>query len=336
MGWLSKFRNECLQVPGQHILATGTTGTGKTQALYWVVEGLTVEAPKETIVYFDSGKSSEIAVLSQFKPLNIIIPESMDVEIEGENIDYRITEISEPADAWTHLYRNRINVVCVEPYIRDPEKFTPVVSQMFTELINLAHEYRIKTPMTVAYDEMNIIAPGKGYAFSPEHAKFGATIQWNIERLRSLGIRFLGSSQGFTQLRLGVRKHFHWHIAKNGTIFKEGRLMRYNQLFEGLRRDQAILIYPENYFSDVLTMPYYGEGEALGRVRYVGSLTEPNDKRYDPDRITLHKFLGKPDPEEAAETPAPDLSEVLNLLDDDTKQAILSALDKGSEHHAMS
>lgn len=326
MGWLTKFRDECLKVPGQHIDVTATTGMGKTNVLTFVLDGLIrYGGGRNTIVWFDLGKSSEILTISKFKPLHLIIPKTMDVQInlwdEKDTLDVKKTYYDRPEQVWDKLIKSRINVICLQPFVRNPDQFTPPITAMFSTLIDRAHNYDVPIPMDIFFDEFNILAPGKGHAYSPEHAKFGAVMQYNIERLRSLKIRFIASAQGWTHVRKGCRVHFHWIVAKNGCRFNEGRLSKYNAIFDKLKCDQGIICYPENYFSDVVNFKYYGNPEDIGQVRYIGSIRSRDDPRYDPDYLSLEELMGIPAQEPQGDDIDINGSELLALLDEPTREA---------------
>lgn len=341
--WQKKFKHECLKRPGQHIMVVATTGFGKTNVLQFVTEGLAETARGETIVFFDSGKSSEFLVLGQFAPLNVIVPKSMSIDIIAEGMDIRIRYMDKATDVWDLLVKSRINIVCIEPYTDDPEAFVPIVIKMFRTLIRKAKAYELPVPLSIIYDEFNNLAPGKNNAHSPEHNRLGAVMQFNVEKLRSFGIRFVGSTQGWTDVRKGMRKHFHWTFAKNGAQFTEGRMARYNTIFESLAENEGILVYPDQKFSDVIHFPYYGEGEDYGTVRYAGELKPRSDPDRDPDRISLEDFLGiieaepTEDDETSADIAAPELSipAVLELLDDATREEVMVYL-QGEQNSSIS
>lgn len=260
-----------------HMLIIGRSGSGKTQTLSYIAEGLTINNPKETIVYFDTGKASEILTLGQFRPLNIMIPKGFDIEIDAD-IDYIVTELHSGQDVWMSLQKDRINVVCIEPYIRDPEAFVPVIVDVFNALLDLAQGRKIRTiPLAIFYDEFHIVAPAKGHAINSEQYKLGGKVQFNVERLRSEKIRFIASVQGLNLLRNGVRNQFKWRWGKQAAFFTEGKMKRYNHLFEKLPENQAILIPPDMVFSDPIVMPFYGDGENYGTVRYLGHITKGNN-----------------------------------------------------------
>lgn len=331
--WKKIFKTGCIKRPGQHISIPGTTGMGKSNALQFCIDGI-ARFSKDTIVIFDSGKSSELLIFSKFKPLHLIIPAGLDVRIalnEGVNLDIKKSYFKKPEEIWDLLIQSRINIVCLEAFVLEPEAFTQIIINIFKNLIKRAVRQNIMTPLTVAIEEINRIAPGKGYAHSIEHNRLGAVFEHNIEYIRSMGIRMIGTHQGFKSVRLGVRQHFHWIIAKNGCRFSEGRLARYNFIFEGLAESQGIIIYPDSKYSDVINFDYYGEGRDIGNVTYIGEIviTLPND--YDSDAadaeplILLDDLLGIKKPSDAADVIpeiSPKVSDAFNLLNDNTKRLI--------------
>lgn len=282
MSWQDLFKMQFLKKPGEHLLILGITGSGKTQDLIWLLDGLINEAPKETIFWNDSGKSSELLLVAKLAPINVILPEGVDIEITGCDVDMTKTWFQDPKDVWSCLDRSRVNVLCVEPYLRKPQHFTPVITAVFSNLIDLAHDYKIPVPLTIFYDEFHLVAPAKGHAFDKKHASFGAEIQYNIERLRSLGIRFVASTHHWTKLRKGVRSSFNWFMINRGGSFssdEQPKLSRFNKRYEKMSVEDSIIAFPNKTFTDILKIPYYGEGSSFGRIRYIGKLSFPDSDK---------------------------------------------------------
>lgn len=335
--WVRRLRTEFLQAKIQHCMVVGTTGSGKTTVLRYLADGFLECSKRNTIVWFDSGKSHEIltlaAGLSSPHPLNLIIPRTMDVEIvpaEGYEFDIRKSFVREPGEVWEKLIRSRINVIMIEPYNRRADKFAKIIKQIFSELIENAFEYRLPVPLRLFYDELNKIVPGKGHALNAEHAAAGADVEYSTETIRSLGVGLVGSTQGWTDCRKGVREHFTWQIVKRGTEFSRGRMSKFNAVFEKLPEENAIIVYPNKIFSDAIRIPFYGDGEEFGSVRYIGKLTTRDDRRYEDGWMTINEFLGLPDEGEEAELGddedmggEPALSpDLLTLLDPGTLQSL--------------
>jgi len=297
MEWQDRFKYEFVKRPGEHLLNLGITGSGKTQDLIWILNALISDAPEETILWNDAGKSNELLLVAQFGPLHILLPAGMDIDITGENVEYTKTWFTDPADVWRFLEVGKINVLCIEPFIRKPQYFTPVVTSIFSKLVDMAHDYHLPIPLTIFYDEFHRVAPGKGQAYDSRHAAFGAEIQYNIETLRSLKVRFVASTHGWTKLRKGVRSSFNWFMINRGASFtpsEQPKLARFNKKFEKLETDEAIIAFPNKTFTDIMKIPYYGEGWQYGQVHYSGKITPQNSpfikKRTNVDRSDLEEI----------------------------------------------
>lgn len=294
MYWQDRFKAEFIQRPGEHLLNLGITGSGKTQDLIWLLDAIISGAPNETILWNDAGKSGELLLVGQFGPLHIILPEGMDIDITADSVEYTKTWFTDPADVWRSLHKGKINVLCVEPFIRKPQYFTPVITSVFSRLVDMAHDYQLPVPLSIFYDEFHRVAPGKGQAYDSRHAAFGAEIQYNIETLRSLQVRFVASTHGWTKMRKGVRSSFNWFMINRGGSFtssEQPRLSRFNKRFEKLETHEAILAFPNKVFSDILEIPYYGEGWQYGQIHYNGKITPGNSpfikKKASVDRSDL-------------------------------------------------
>jgi hypothetical protein len=186
LNWLSRFEKEFLRKPGEHLLEVGITGSGKTQGLYWIVDGI-VNVGEEAVVWFDIGKQNEIAVLSKFRPLKIFHPYECRVIVRGIDVEFKPFDLVD--EIWLELDSSKINVVCLEPFIDDPEVYSNIMGVIFKRLVRLSHHGEIFTPLSIFIDEFHNIAPGRGQGLSEKHHRIGAYVQKNVERLRSLRIK---------------------------------------------------------------------------------------------------------------------------------------------------
>lgn len=279
--WRAKLRDECLKVPGTHLLELGITGSGKTQGLYYLLEGLK-KFTRDNIIWFDSGKSSEWLNLLQFGDVNVMLPYGCKYKIDDQVSEKSYTELPNHIvgehqfknidEIWLDINKKAINVVMIEPFIVDPVVYTYFTGKLYDRLIRLAHDYQIQTPLTIFYDEFHRIAPGQGHGLNDRHYSYGAIIQHNIERLRSLGVRFMASSQGWTKIRKGVRSAFTWHLIKRGAMYErdQPKLARFNAHWETLRNSQGVLVNDVRRYSDDMKLDYYGDGNRWGRTYYYG------------------------------------------------------------------
>lgn len=294
--WINKVTNHCLKKPGQHIIITGTTGTGKTQTIFHIIKKLREAAPQEYILVFDIGKSGEVLRLADFGLLRFLIPFGKTIEI-----DYSTKEMEEKYrplieqpiefDSYEHLFHllslDHINIVCIKPFHRKNDTYAKEVSTFFEVLIELASNKTLKQssklPLSIVLDEMHWVAPGQGSSLNDTHTEAGKDVQMNIDTLRSMKVRIIGSTQMWTKLRRGVRDAFPWIWIRRGASFnptEEPKLSRFNSVWESLEDNVVRIVEPKRDFSEDIELPYYGEGEDIGDIYYL-TPTSPLDATTD-------------------------------------------------------
>jgi hypothetical protein len=276
--------------------------------MYWLLEGFLkarTQLPPdqwETLVWFDRGKSSEVLQLSRMAPVRLLIPESCDVDVtfftdpEDEEVQHYEIEkryFQDPKEVWNLLDRDHINVLCLQRFILHPSLVAPTTAKLFEALILKAMNYDLKPAgysyslmkgknprVAVFLDELNNIAPSRGQGFSGDQ-QAGAILQHNAEQLRSQNVRLVASSHGWRKLRPGIRSSFQFLISLRGANYpssEQPKLYRFNRLFEKLEPGQAIIAFPTKTFTDKIRIPWYGKGEDLGYIRYIGHLKPEGDK----------------------------------------------------------
>ncbi len=272
--WLERIDREFFKIKGQHIGILGITGSGKTQTIFYLTDGLHKSVPEEVLVVLDVGKSHECLTFGLFMPLHFIIPEGCDVDIklkEGVNIDITKGYIVTPAQVWDEIKTDRINIVCFEAFIEHEATYTKYVGFLFNSLIKRAKRYMLPPRLTVICDEFQNIAPSKNNAIDIKHYLNGAKVQKNMDRIRSYGIRIMAAFQGWTMVRYGCRKSFLVMAVKQGGIFLSGdqpRLRNFNRSFERLEVPEAFFVFRNKDFTPKMRLPLYPE--ELGQVRYHG------------------------------------------------------------------
>lgn len=301
-------RRGFLDSPGSHADVVGRTGSGKTNTLFWIVDGLI--SYNENILWIDTGKPAEILPLAFFKPLNVLIPKECKMLISEPSPDFiNSLQYSDPAayekaltytpeirekmrkrimirnfnsisDIWDMLEPGKINVVSYQRFIIEPSLFTRVVARLFKDLISRAYNYLLPVPFAVVHDEFQQVAPSTGNELTQYHYKAGAIVQYNIELLRSLRVRFVAGQQNWLKVRPGVRDEFNWYIAKGGADFDYSQqiMRQYNLAHSRLAKNEAIIWKPDKTYNGKTIIPWYADGRWLGEVRYTGRYLEKNKR----------------------------------------------------------
>lgn len=291
MGWgQGRFARDFLKKPGQHLLEIGQTNMGKTQGLYFLLEGIRVHSPQETIVWVDTGKTAELLALAQFGDLHLLIPDGCDVQIDlYSDIDREITReyITDFADVWRSVQPGKINVISISRFIRRHAPYAKAIAKLFQNLIDAAYEYRLPVPMAVFIDEAQFVMPGKAIAYNTTHLRAGLDVAAALFTLRSLRVRIVAATQQYNIINPPARLSFPWMFIRGGTFLTgdQPRLSKFNLLWGALDNTQGYFVDPSKSFSDlIVNLPFYGDGEQWGRVAYYGRLDRPEKgKNIDSD-----------------------------------------------------
>lgn len=279
--WKRKLVSGVLKKPGAHVIEIGRSGSGKTQGLYYLLDGLHAYGKGDnTIVWMDTGKSSEFLTLAKFRPLHILLPLGCKIEYEpapgAEKLDIKITHLTDIRDVWHCLEKDRINVICFSRFVRGHAPHALIVSKIFRELINAAYDYNVPVPLDIIIDEFQFICPARHLAKSREHYNAGMDVIDSLWTMRSLGVRFVVAAQSWKVINVASRDTFDWILIRRGAEFGEGKLRDYYPLWCRTPTDAAYLVYPDRNFSDdMIHLPFYGDGRQWGRVWYRGQLSPP-------------------------------------------------------------
>ena len=254
----SLFERDFLKKPGEHLLGIGITGSGKTQKSYWFAKQL---LPHETLVWFDCGKSSnfgrsaEIGPLFTFGvPVNIIIPMGVDIQVVGSPGPGTILKTPRPADVWDLCEAGKINIVAINRFFLDPDLYAKYTAEVFRQLIilsqNAKDRLRRLLPMAIFHDEFQDVSPGVTMALSPSHLYSAKIVAWNINKLRSIGVRVCAFTQKYTFIYPNTRAAFSWILCCRGAYFEreDPDLAAFNRLYKHLDVFQAILWFPKRLF----------------------------------------------------------------------------------------
>ena len=250
------FQKEFIKKSGEHAVVYGTTGSGKTNFVLDLALQLK-KYNKETIIWRDYGKESEVLSLAQFHSLKFFHPEgtisklNFDPDILEHELFY--SEFKNIDDILNNLDKTAINVLSMRRYLMEPEYFTRFWSEFFTTFIQYALQNQLPRPLSFVIDEMNNICPAKGQGFTTEQSALSNRIAFNIDNLRAMKTRLVATSQGLTKIKKNVRTQFQWLFFKrlNELIDVDIPRLKFAQSFvQTLLVDQVIVMMPNKIYTD--------------------------------------------------------------------------------------
>lgn len=230
-----RFYDEFLCQHGYHIFTVGTTGSGKTNKGYWLMDWL---KHLETQVWISSGKTSEtLPLLFMDRKVQIIVPSGTDVIIE-ELAGGRWTRIEDhpvviqvespramlnaiSAGSWSkgrHRVRDTVNILEVRTAFKDSKKAVLWIAEMFQNLAEMLRDGELSdiAPVTIHIDESQWAIAGKRISNEPERMKASEIITENALELRSALFRLAIYAQGHNNIPPPARENMLFHLLCKG------------------------------------------------------------------------------------------------------------------------
>jgi len=271
--WTDAIKKRFLKKPGEHLLEIGITGSGKTQGLYHLLNGILDFSKDETILWITCGKSAEELKLMQFLPVNYLYPtrRSIKIELYQKTHKYTSYEFTSIPDIFRHIDKGKINILCLAPYFPDPEDYSLVITEFFRTLIVMARDGNVSTPLAIFIDEFQMVAPARGQALNEQHGIGGRWMQRNLDQLRSMGIRIVAAAQSWRRVLQGVRTSFGCIMIRQGAEFNNDipRLMAANDRWQALGKEEMVFAFRNRFYSDTIALPSYGDGNIVGSITYM-------------------------------------------------------------------
>jgi hypothetical protein len=219
------FLDDFVWLKGNHCFVIGTTGSGKTNKGYWMLNWL---KHSETQIWMDSGKSGEIIpLLCQDKKVQIICPKYTDVIIE-ERINGKweriqdhpkVTQVPTAGDTWRAIDRsysssnnkifNTINILCFRNAFWTTSAKAEWMSDLFETLSSWT---RLGTmpkifPCTIHIDESQWVLAGSRISKNADRVKSAEIITENALEIRSSGGRLVMYAQAFKNIPPAIREN---------------------------------------------------------------------------------------------------------------------------------
>ena len=266
------FKSKFLKKPGEHLLGIGTTGSGKTHKAYWLLKQL---LPYEKCIWFDCGKSANMGAEPEIGPLfnmgypvNVIVPYGCTVEIKNSPVPFQISITDRADQLWYHIKPGHINIAIISRFVIEPEIYARYIAQAYKRLIELAQPGKFPRellPLSIIQDEFQDVAPGQTIRLNKSMLDSAIRISWNINKLRSCGIRLCGFTQKYTFIYPNARIAFTWIMACRGAYFEhdDPDLAGFNRMYKRLDIQQAVMWFPKKIFRHRWRFPRYECPEGL-------------------------------------------------------------------------
>ena len=229
---------------GHHLFVVGTTESGKTQKLYWVVRW--IKTTKETVVWLDSAKNSEMLPLfTMGMPVRIICPKGCSLKFSerdpkfiksgpccGEpvmetyhtnkgDVEHQVTEwvpmknppevieVPNAGSAWWAVKKGHINIMCFRRAFSRKTERIKWMADFFTSLSEWTGKGIMPhiLPMALFGDEAHWFVAGEKLTSDQERGNLSELITELSLEDRAYGIRLVLSAQGFKNLTTGAREN---------------------------------------------------------------------------------------------------------------------------------
>jgi hypothetical protein len=281
MHFLYKF----LWKKGNHLFIVGTTGSGKTQKLYWVVRW--IATTRETVVWLDSAKNDEILpLLGMGHPVRLICPMGCDIEIREWSKEKRkyvrienhpeVIQVPDAGTAWWAVKRGHINIFCFRRSFHDLTTRIEWMRELFSTLSVWAATRRMPhiLPMALVGDEAHWFVAGEKITKDMQRGDLSELITELSLEDRAIGVRLVLAAQGFKNLTTGARENMINVLAcrgmnvdssENASLAKWNRRTPYFRCNEGLFIYEGGFAYPENH---PWPFPYFPKPKMI--VEYMG------------------------------------------------------------------
>lgn len=268
-------RTDFFDVRGRHAGVFGMSGSGKTTLSYMLVSEFVTRG--SCIGWFDTGKSAEVLRLIDFQDIQLLIPHGFDVKIEfaegyedyAKHISKRF--VNDSIEALHRFDKKKINIVCIRPFYNKPDEAGKVTAEFMEALIDTAKLYLLPKDTTLFLDELQHIAPARGYELNSAHKQAGNALAHNIDQLRSWGVRVIGMGQDWGKVLKSVRSQFPVLFIKRGVFFykDDPHLCKYNDRWKVLGDEQFVYVTSRKVFTEPIKAPFFGDGGDIGRLMYL-------------------------------------------------------------------
>jgi len=277
---------------GHHLFVVGTTESGKTQKLYWVVRW--IKTTKETVVWLDSAKNSEmLPLLTMGLPVRIICPKGCDVilsEWSKEENKYipmkdhpEVIQVSDAGTSWWAVKRGHINIMCFRRAFSRKSERIKWMADFFTTLSEWTGKGIMPhiLPMALFGDEAHWFVAGEKLTTDQERGNLSELITELSLEDRAYGIRLVLSAQGFKNLTTGARENLINVLLCRGAKVdstENNTLSEFNNITSRFQPKEGLFVYAGGFtYPKGWPWPFPFFEKPKIRVQYIGEFDNPTE-----------------------------------------------------------
>jgi energy-coupling factor transporter ATP-binding protein EcfA2 len=290
---------------GSHLAIIGTTGSGKTQAAYWVADF--ISTTKEIVIWIDSAKNGEmLPLLTMGKPVNIICPKGCDVILsewsKEENKYVRmknhpvVVRVPDPGSAWWAIKKNHINIFCFRIQFSSENVARDWMGTLFKEMSDWLKSNRMPNilPFCLFGDESHWFIAGEKVTTEQKRRMLAELITELTLENRAYGARLALMMQSHKSLPPASRENMINTLVKRGCKVSPDEnsvLSQYNQWTSKYKPSQGTFVYSDGYAYPAnefgigypWDLPFYPKPKI--RIEYIGQFDSSDPVRVAQEEI---------------------------------------------------
>jgi energy-coupling factor transporter ATP-binding protein EcfA2 len=290
---------------GHHLFIIGTSGSGKTNRAYFILEW--IATTKEVPIWIDSAKNGEmLPLLEMGKPVNIICPKGCDVvlsEWSKEEKKYvrmknhpTVTTVPDPGSAWWAVKKGHINIFCFRVAFSSDDRARDWMGGLFTTMSEWIRKNRMPhiLPFALFGDESHWFLAGEKITTDSKRKALTELITELSLEDRAHGARLVLMAQSYKSLPPASRENMIHNLVCRGCKVspdENNSLSPYNQWSSRYHSDQAVFVfeggfaYPANEFGVGYPwrFPLYPKPKI--RIEYTGQFDDNNPVRIAQEEI---------------------------------------------------
>ena len=290
---------------GHHLFIIGTSGSGKTQKAYWLVNW--IRHTKETVIWIDSAKNREmIPLIAMGTPVRIICPKGCDVVLtEWSDDEHKyvrmknhpeVVQIPSADDAWWAVKKGCINIFCFRVAFSTDGAARSWMGELFRSLSENIRKHRMPKilPFALFGDESHWFLAGEKITSDSDRKALAEMITELSLEDRAHGARLVLMAQSHKSLPPASRENMIHNLVCRGCKVspdENNTLSPYNTYSSKYQPNEGVFVfeggyaYPHNADGVGYPWPFPFFAMPKIKVEYTGQFDSPTPERIAEEEI---------------------------------------------------